>query len=168
MYLIIVLDWFTKEIIGYSLSLRSRTNDWLDALEQAVNNRFQQGIREYMKEQLFLISDNGCQPTSQRFMMSCSLLGIKQIFTTWCNPKGNSDTERVLRTIKEDAVWPYDWDNPFELENKLKQWIKEMNPLLGLKPEVSGLWPNLAMASVVLQYTVLSLLHQLCQRSRQN
>lgn len=127
LYLVIVLDWYSKEIIGYSLSLRSRTNDWLDALEDSVNNRFPQGIRESMKEQLFLISDNGCQPTSQRFMMNCSLLNIKQIYTTWCNPKGNSDTERVLRTIKEDAVWPYDWNNPFELENKLKQWIIDYN-----------------------------------------
>jgi len=68
-------------------------------------NRVHRIIKEH---KLFLISDNGCQPTSQRFMMNCSLLNIKQIFTTWSNPKGNSDTERVMRTIKEDIVWPYD------------------------------------------------------------
>lgn len=127
LYLCIVLDWYTKEIIGYSLSLQSKTEQWLDALGQAVNNRFPAGIRNSMKEQLFLISDNGCQPTSQRFMMSCSLLGVKQIFTTWCNPKGNSDTERVMRTIKEDIVWPYDWDNPFNFENHLDKWIQDYN-----------------------------------------
>jgi len=70
----------------------------------AVNNRFPYGIRESVKEQLFL----GGQSTSQRFMMNYSLLGLKQIFTTWSNPKGNSDTERVMRIIKEDIVWPYD------------------------------------------------------------
>jgi len=65
--------------------------------------------------QIFLISDNGCQPTSQRFMMNCSLLGIKQIFTTWCNPKGNSDTERVMRTIKEDILtkWIHNYNEDF-------------------------------------------------------
>jgi hypothetical protein len=31
----------------------------------------------------------------------CSALGLKQIFTTWSNPKGTSDTERVLRTINQ-------------------------------------------------------------------
>lgn len=127
LYLTIVLDWYTKEIVGYSLNLQSKTDDWLDALEMAVNNRFPQGIRETLKEPLFLISDNGCQPTSQRFMFSCSVLGIKQIFTTWSNPKGNSDTERVLRTIKEDIVWPYEWNSPFEFEIKLKEWFWRYN-----------------------------------------
>ena len=60
-------------------------------------------------------------------MMNCSLLGIKQIFTTWSNPKGNSDTERVMRTIKEDLVWPYEWDNPFDFEVALNKWINAYN-----------------------------------------
>ena len=71
LYLTVVLDWYTKEIVGYSLSLQSKTDDWLNALEMAVSDRFPYGIREAVKEQrLFLISDNGCQPTSQRFMNS--------------------------------------------------------------------------------------------------
>ena len=127
LYLTVVLDWFTKELIGYNLGLQSRTEDWLGALNQAVNNRFPEGIHELKKEQLFLISDNGCQPTSQRFMMNCAILGIKQIFTTWSNPKGNSDTERVLRTIKEDLVWPYEWDNPFDFQIALGKWIGDYN-----------------------------------------
>ena len=127
LYLTIVLDWYSKEIIGYSLSLQSKTDDWINALGKAVNYRFPNGIRDSLKDRLFLISDNGCQPTSQRFMMNCSLLGIKQIFTTWSNPKGNSDTERVMRTIKEDIVWPYDWDNPFEFEVALNKWIDDYN-----------------------------------------
>ena len=128
LYLCIVLDWCTKEILGYSLSIQSKTDDWLSAVEMAVDNRFPHGIRQSIKDHsLFLISDNGCQPTSQRFMMNCSLLGIKQIFTTWSNPKGNSDTERVLRTLKEDLVWTYDWDNPFAFSEALKNWIVAYN-----------------------------------------
>jgi len=60
-------------------------------------------------------------------MMNCSLLNIRQIFTTWSNPKGNSDTERVMRTIKEDIVWPYDWDNPFQFKTALDKWINDYN-----------------------------------------
>ncbi|MCB9748172.1 MAG: hypothetical protein H6755_07170 [Candidatus Omnitrophica bacterium] len=40
LYLSIVLDWHTKEIIGYSLSLQSKTDDWLDAIDMAINNKF--------------------------------------------------------------------------------------------------------------------------------
>jgi putative transposase len=78
-----VLDWYTKEIIGYNLGLQSRIEDWLKALNQTVNSQFSQGIKDTDKEQLFLISDNGYQPISQRFMMNCAVMGIKQIFTTW-------------------------------------------------------------------------------------
>ena len=60
-------------------------------------------------------------------MMNCAVLGIKQIFTTWSNPNGNSDTERVMRTIKEDIVWCYDWDNPFDFEIALNKWINNYN-----------------------------------------
>lgn len=86
-YLTIVLDWYTKEIVGASASIQSKTQDWLRALHQAVQARFPRGAREGAA--LCLISDNGCQPTSQRFMEECSTLGIHQIFTTWSNPKGN-------------------------------------------------------------------------------
>ena len=76
---------------------------------------------------LHLLSDNGCQPTSGRFRLNCSLAGIKQIFTTWSNPKGNADTERVIRRIKEDFIWINEWDNPFDLQDDLKTWIKDYN-----------------------------------------
>jgi putative transposase len=33
-------------------------------------------------------------------------LGMKQIITCWSNPKGNADTDRLIRTLKEDLVWP--------------------------------------------------------------
>ena len=92
-------SWCTKEIVGYSFSFQSKTEDWLDALHMVINNRFANGILE-SNDKPKLVSDNGCQPTSERYMKTCSDLKIKQIFTTWNNPKGNADTERVIRTIK--------------------------------------------------------------------
>ena len=127
LYLVVVLDWYTKEIVGCSLGLQSKTEDWLKTLNQAVMDRFPRGIRESLQNSLCLISDNGCQPTSKSFMKNCQVLGIKQIFTTWSNPKGNSDTERVIRTIKEDLFWSYDWDNPFDLDDRLKNWVFDYN-----------------------------------------
>ena len=54
---------------------------------------------------LKLISDNGSQPTATSFMRDMATLGIEQIFTSYDNPKGNADTERVIRTIKEEVIW---------------------------------------------------------------
>ncbi|WP_461833072.1 hypothetical protein [Desulfothermus sp.] len=33
-YLVVVLDWYTKKIVGYSISLTSKPDDWLDALNK--------------------------------------------------------------------------------------------------------------------------------------
>ena len=126
-YLVIVLDWYSKEIIGYSLSLQSKSKDWQEALYQAVQQRFPKGIKDSLVSTLYLVSDNGCQPTSLSYMQACSTLGIKQIFTSWSNPKGNADTERVIRTLKEDLAWPYDWDNPFTFQRALGKWVDNYN-----------------------------------------
>ena len=80
-----------------------------------------------MDKNLFLVSDNGYQPTSQRYIEACSTLGIKQIFASWSNPKGNADTERVFRTLREDLIWSNDWDNPFEFQRVLEIWINNYN-----------------------------------------
>jgi len=48
LYLHIVLDWYTKKIVGYSLSWQSKTKDWLDALDNALQLQFPEGI-ETMK-----------------------------------------------------------------------------------------------------------------------
>jgi putative transposase len=125
LYLHVVLDWYTKKIVGHNLSWRSKTRDWLDALEKAVGRQFPEGARE--KQQLFLVSDNGSQPTSTGFMAACNVLQIKQIFASYDNPKGNADTERVIRTIKEDLIWPNDFATPFDLEAALDKWVNDYN-----------------------------------------
>jgi len=124
-YLVIVLDWYTKEIIGYHVSLQSKSKEWQEALEEAVSKRFPKGIKDSLAEPLFLVSDHGCQPTSLSYMKVCSDLGIKQIFTSWSNPKGNADTERVIRTIKEDFIWCHDWDHPFDFQRASENLLND-------------------------------------------
>ena len=45
-YIHCVLDQCTKEVIGYHVSLTSKTYDWLEALHSAVSNRFPEGIEQ--------------------------------------------------------------------------------------------------------------------------
>lgn len=126
LYMVIVLDWYTKKIVGHSISTKSKTNDWLDALNNACDNQFPNGILS--KEQnLYLISDNGSQPTSQKYMLACSVMELKQIFASYNNPKGNADTERLMRTIKEDFVWTRDFASPDEFINQFKRWVEDYN-----------------------------------------
>lgn len=125
-YLHVVLDWGSKKIVGWQVSGVSKTHDWLEALHQAVNKQFPQGYRSNNKP-LMLVTDNGCQPTSKAFKIQSEEMGLNQIFTSFCNPKGNADTERVIRTIKEDLIWINDWQSFQQLKEALEVWVEEYN-----------------------------------------
>jgi len=123
-YIVLVLDWYTKKIVGYYAGMPCTAKHWLAALDMAVNHQFPAGARD---QGLSLMSDNGCQPTSQAFMKACSTLGIQQAFTSDNNPKGNADTERMMRTLKEECLWLQEWASPFELIRALEVWIIDYN-----------------------------------------
>jgi transposase InsO family protein len=95
-YLVVVLDWYTKKIVGWDLALRSRRQEWEAALMRGLEAEFPDGVRG---AGLRLVSDNGSQPTATGFMAAMGTLGIEQVFTSYDNPKGNADTERLMRTI---------------------------------------------------------------------
>lgn len=126
LYLVVVLDWFTKKIVGYSISTRSKATDWLDAVNMACNEQFPDGVLRKTQD-LFLVSDNGSQPTSEAFMRACSVMEIQQIFASYSNPKGNADTERVIKTIKNDFVWVREFTSPVEFTVQFKQWATKYN-----------------------------------------
>lgn len=126
-YLVVVNDWFTKKILGAFVADRSRARDWLEAVNQAVCRQFPAGIRETENLELNLMSDNGSQPTSLTFMRECCAFGIKQAFTAYANPKGNADTERLIRTIKKELCWLREWSSVEELKIEMEKFVGYFN-----------------------------------------
>jgi putative transposase len=110
--------------VGYYAGMHCQAQHWLVALDRAVNCQFPAGVRG---QRLSLMSDNGCQPTATAFMRACGTLGILQAFTSDNNPKGNADTERMRRTLKEECLWLREWTCPFELITALEVWITNSN-----------------------------------------
>lgn len=125
-YVVLVLDWYSKKVVGHCCGEQSKSWHWLAALNKAVNRQFPNGIRE-AKIELNLMSDNGSQPTSRSFMETCSRLGIKQAFTAYNNPKGNADTERMMRTLKEELCWLREWSSATELKTTLDTFVENFN-----------------------------------------
>ncbi|MGB7291925.1 MAG: IS3 family transposase [Thermodesulfobacteriota bacterium] len=123
-YVGIVLDRYTKKIVGHYSGRQARSAEWLEALEKGLKREFPEGVRG---NRLNLMSDNGCQPTSLSFMRACSNLGIQQVFTRYNNPKGNADTERMIRTMKEEFFWLREWENERELSGELDRWVEYYN-----------------------------------------
>jgi putative transposase len=120
-YVVIVLDWYTKKIVGHYSGRQARAAEWLEALEKGLNREFPEGVRG---SGLKLMSDNGSQPTSLSFMKVCSNLEVEQVFTCYNNPKGNADTERMIRTMKEELFWLREWDSERELASELDRWVE--------------------------------------------
>lgn len=120
-YLIVVLDWCTKKIVGFNVSLRARSAEWGEAVDEALCEEFPWGVRG---SGLTLVSDNGSQPTSTAFMRDIALLGIEQIFSSYNNPKGNAETERVIRTIKEELLWLNEFSSFEEAKDAIGRWIR--------------------------------------------
>jgi transposase InsO family protein len=125
-YVVLVVDWHSKKVVGHFCGEQSKSWHWLAALNKAVMRQFPGGIRETGIE-LSLMSDNGSQPTSRSFMETCAGLGIRQAFTAYNNPKGNADTERMMRTLKEELCWLRAWQSANELKTALDTFVEDFN-----------------------------------------
>lgn len=123
-YLVEVIDCYTREIVGWDLSRRCRTEEALAAVEQAVLNRLPAGSRD---ANLTLTTDNGTQFTSTRFLQTLSRLGITHRRTAYHHPEGNSYIERFHRSLKEEEVWVHEYRSIEEAHASIGRWIDEYN-----------------------------------------
>jgi putative transposase len=106
------------------------------ALDRAVNRQGPEGARG---QGLSLMRENGCQPPSMAFRHACNSLGIHQVFTSDNNPKGNADTERVIRTLKAEYLWLHEWTSPCTFASAREKWSDayhkpSLYSALGYKP----------------------------------
>jgi putative transposase len=123
-YVVCVIDCCTREITGWNLSLRCRSEEAIDAVEQAVLARLPRGSREV---ELTLTTDNGTQFTSTRYLETLARLGITHRRTAYHHPGGNSYIERFHRSLKEEEVWVHEYRSMEEARSSIGTWIAEYN-----------------------------------------
>jgi len=124
LFLVIVLDIFTRRIVGWRLSRRCRAREWLDALEQAVMTEFPDGVRD---AGLTLRMDNGCQPTSRAYQQTLDTLGITGEWVGFNCPEQNAHVESVIGTLKQDWLWLEEYDTDDEALTLCQRAIAEYN-----------------------------------------
>jgi putative transposase len=124
LYLVVVLDVFTRRIVGWHLSLRCRAVEWLEALDMALNAEFPHGSRG---QGLTIRLDNGCQPTSKRFREALGNLEITPEWTGYNSPKQNAHVERVIGTLKADWLWIEECDTFGQAEDLVTRAVSEYN-----------------------------------------
>ncbi len=123
-YLIVVMDVFTRRIVGYHLSNRCRSREWILALEQAVHEEFPEGVRG---KQLRLRSDNGSQPTSKAYVKTLETLDITGEWIGFNSPEQNGHIESLIGTLKQDFIWLEEYDTFEEAYQMIRRAVSEYN-----------------------------------------
>jgi putative transposase len=98
-YLAVVLDLFSKKVVGWCLSASPDTHLVLAALNQAAT------LRQITPTTGILFhSDQGCQYTSHAYQDRLSKLGIKASMSRKGNCWDNAVMERFFRSLKTESI----------------------------------------------------------------
>lgn len=96
-YLAVVLDLFSRKIVGWSVSDQPDTRLVLSALAQAL------AVRRYVRGQLLFHSDQGCQYTSAALQDALRERGIVASMSRRGQCWDNAPTESLFRTFKRET-----------------------------------------------------------------
>lgn len=125
LYLVLVTDCYTREIVGWTLDRRCRASEWIAAVRMGLEAK---GLNTKEKcAGLTLRSDNGAQPCSRAFTTFISKVGVRGEYTGYNAPDDNAYVERLIRTLKEEEIWPNLYDSIFEALEAIENYVKFYN-----------------------------------------
>ncbi|QTR49597.1 IS3 family transposase [Candidatus Thiothrix anitrata] len=133
MYLAVVLDLFSRKVVGWQLSATPDTALILAALNQAVILR-----QVTASTGLLFHSDQGCQYTSHAYQDRLTELGIKASMSRRANCWDNAVMERFFRSLKVEAISREHYQTADELTWAVKKYIhfyntKRLHSVIGAK-----------------------------------
>jgi putative transposase len=127
LFLVTVVDCCTRELVGWTLERRCRAGEWTSAVRMAVEARGLMEPQTCRELGLVLRSDNGSQPCSKTFSEFLGAHGITGQYTGYNAPDDNAYVERVIRTIKEEEIWPNLWENLSEARRAMEAYVTYYN-----------------------------------------
>jgi len=119
-WLLVVMDRFTREVVGWELSRRARASEVKAALDRALLERFPEGVRG---RGLKVASDNGSAFLSEAVQDYARLLEVELLRTRVRYPEGNGRCERLIRTVKEEEVWLNAYQTYEEATGRLARFV---------------------------------------------
>ena len=132
-YLAVLLDLYSRRIVGWHLSERLEAQGALAALERALVQR--QPAAGWIHH-----SDRGVQYACRSYVQRLQQAGAQISMTAVGAPKENAPAERVIRTVKEEEVDLQDYRNFAEAERGIDRFIEEvynrrrLHSALGYRP----------------------------------
>jgi putative transposase len=117
LYLAVVLDCFSRRVVGWALEDHLRAELVVDALEQALQRRRpQRGLVHH--------SDQGSQYVSLAFGRRCRLAGIEQSMGDRGSAYDNAVCEAFFKTLKSELFDRQSWPSKAELRTAVFDYIE--------------------------------------------
>ena len=117
MYLVAILDWFSRYVVSWALDDTLELPFVLDAVGQALGSATPQ----------IWNTDQGSQFTSPQFTQLVLNAGARLSMDGKGRALDNIFTERLWRTIKYDHVYLHDYATPREARTQLSQFLRVYN-----------------------------------------
>ena len=117
LYLVAIMDWYSRYVISWELSNTIDTHFCLEALEQALRKN---------KPDIFN-SDQGAQFTSNDFTARLESSGIRISMDGRGRVFDNIFVERLWRTVKYEEVYLHDYQSVGEARKQLRDYFKFYN-----------------------------------------
>lgn len=120
MYLTAVIDWFSRKIVGWTLSDTLDTRPVLETVQNAVERC---GIPAILN------SDQGSQFTSEEYKQLLKSLRIRQSMDGKSRWADNIMIERWFRSLKTELIYINEYRSPKELRAAIRAYIDDYNTL---------------------------------------
>ena len=117
LYLVAVIDWFSRYVLSWELSNSLDTAFCVSALERAL---------QVTTPEIFN-SDQGAQFTSEEFTQRLLRLGVRISMDGRGRALDNVLVERLWRSLKYEEVYPKDYADGIETESGLSRYFRYFN-----------------------------------------
>jgi putative transposase len=117
MYLVAVIDWYSRYVLSWRLSNSLEGTSCIEALEEALNNG---------KPEIFN-TDQGAQFTTEKFTGKLESEEIKVSMDSRGRAIDNVFVERLWRTVKYEYVYLHSQEDVKQLYEGLKQYFEYYN-----------------------------------------
>lgn len=141
-YLNAAIDCYTREIVGWSLELRCRTDEAIELVDDAV------AARRIEPGELTLGTDNGSAFTSRAFRGRLGELGVTRRRGGYRDPESQAFIESWFGKLKERLVWRFEFETLDQARREINAYIdryhQRPHPGLGYRPptEVRRTWED--------------------------
>jgi putative transposase len=116
LFLAIVLDVWSRRIVGWAMATHLRTELVLEALDMALEQRKPRGVIHH--------SDQGCQYTSLAFGRRCELMGVHPSMGSVGDAYDNAMAESFFGTLECELLGRYSFRTPKEARTALFRYIE--------------------------------------------